>query len=256
MLQGCDGSILLNYRGSERRAKASRTLRGYAVINDIKSEVERQCHKTVSCADILTAVARDATLIAGGPFWEVPFGRKDGRISTAREANRVVPQGNENVTTLINLFDRLGLNILDLVVLSGAHTIGRSSCSSIHSRLYSFNGTQGASDPSLDRKYLRTLKEECGPSSYFNTVVDLDATTPRIFDIAYYENLQKKMGLLLTDQSLYSDERSASFVDLMVSQPSLFFGQFAASMVKLGNVGVLTQPNEGEIRHQCDYVNP
>ncbi|KAJ0098749.1 hypothetical protein Patl1_19772 [Pistacia atlantica] len=229
VVRGCDASILLNYRGSERRAKASKTLRGYKVINDIKSEVERQCPKTVSCADILTGVARDATLLAGG---------------------------NENITTLINLFESKGLNILDLVVLSGSHTIGRSSCSPIHSRLYNFNGTQGASDPSLDRKYLRILKQKCGPSSYYNTLVDLDATTPRTFDIKYYENLQKKMGLLSTDQSLYSDERSSSFVDTLVSQPSLFSIQFAASMVKLGNVGVLTRPHEGEIRLHCDYVNP
>ncbi|KAJ0042684.1 hypothetical protein Pint_17135 [Pistacia integerrima] len=256
VVRGCDASILLNYRGSERRTKASKTLRGYKVINDIKSEVERQCPKTVSCADILTAVARDATLLAGGPFWEVPFGRKDGRISINREANRLVPQGNENITTLINLFESKGLNILDLVVLSGSHTIGRSSCSPIHSRLYNFNGTQGASDPSLDRKYSRILKQKCGPSSYYNTLVDLDATTPRTFDIKYYENLQKKMGLLSTDQSLYSDERSSSFVDTLVSQPSLFSIQFAASMVKLGNVGVLTRPHEGEIRLHCDYVNP
>ncbi|KAJ0010023.1 hypothetical protein Pint_32982 [Pistacia integerrima] len=134
--------------------KASKNLRGYKVINDIKSEVERQCPKTASCADILTAVARDATLLAGGPFWEVPFDRKDGRISINIEANRLVPQGNENITTLINLFESKGLNILNLVVLSGSHTIGRSSCPPIHSRLYNFNGTQGASDPSLDRKYL------------------------------------------------------------------------------------------------------
>ncbi|KAJ0095182.1 hypothetical protein Patl1_15034 [Pistacia atlantica] len=41
--------------------------------------------------DILTEVARDATFLVGGPFWEVPFGRKDGRISINREANHLVP---------------------------------------------------------------------------------------------------------------------------------------------------------------------
>ncbi|KAL0363080.1 UNVERIFIED_CONTAM: Peroxidase 7 [Sesamum calycinum] len=44
-IRGCDASILLNHPGSERSAEASRTLRGFTVIDDIKAEVERQCQK-------------------------------------------------------------------------------------------------------------------------------------------------------------------------------------------------------------------
>ncbi|GLT69039.1 hypothetical protein SLA2020_412220 [Shorea laevis] len=84
-VRGCDASILLNYRGSERGAYVSRTLRGFQVIDDIKAALEKRCRRTVSCADILTAAARDATVFAGGPFWQVPFGRKDGRISIAKK---------------------------------------------------------------------------------------------------------------------------------------------------------------------------
>jgi len=54
--------VLLNHKGSERWAKASQTLRGFQVIDDIKAELEKKCPKTVSCADILTAAARDATI--------------------------------------------------------------------------------------------------------------------------------------------------------------------------------------------------
>lgn len=61
-MQGCDGSILLNHWGSERRARVSETVRGFEVIDDIKAEVEKKCPKAVSCADILTAAARDATV--------------------------------------------------------------------------------------------------------------------------------------------------------------------------------------------------
>lgn len=252
MLQGCDASILLSHKGSERRAKVSKTLRGFRIIDEIKAEVEKKCPKTVSCADILTAAARDATVVAGGPFWEVPFGRKDGKISSAREANRLVPQGHENVTTLIQIFRDHGLNILDLVVLSGAHTIGRSSCDAINHRLHNFNGTRKA-DPSLDTKYLNSLKKKCAASSH--VYVDLDATTPRIFDTAYYTNLGRNMGLLSTDQLLNSDARTGPFVSVLASQPLVFSSQFAASMVKLGNIGVLARPNEGEIRFKCSSVN-
>lgn len=120
ILQGCDASILLNHPGSERKADVSKSLRGFELIDDIKAELEKKCPKTVSCADILTAAARDATVMAGGPFWMVPYGRRDGRVSVAKEA-KLVPMGHENVTSLIEFFQSQGLNVLDLVVLSGTY---------------------------------------------------------------------------------------------------------------------------------------
>ncbi|CAL5402397.1 unnamed protein product [Camellia sinensis] len=224
-VRGCDASILLNHAGSERRALASKTLRGFELIDEIKAEVEKSCPpKTVSCADILTAAARDATVMAGGPFWEVPFGRKDGRVSLANEANSV-PQGHENVTALIEFFQARGLNILDLAPTPSeglpAIPFDRGNNSNININL--------------------------------NRFVDLDATTPKTFDEIYYTNLEKKMGLLQTDQLLYSDARTSPLVAALASQPSLFFNQFAVSMIKLGNVQVRTA---GEVRLNCNYVNP
>ncbi|KAK7312792.1 hypothetical protein VNO77_36933 [Canavalia gladiata] len=250
-IRGCDGSILLNHIGSERSAFESRTLRGFQLIDDIKSELERRCPRTVSCADILTAAARDATLLAGGPFWEVPFGRKDGNISLAREAN-LVPHGHENITALIAFFQERGLDMLDLVTLSGSHTIGRSTCYSFMDRIYNFNGT-GKPDPSLNVYYLKLLRKRCKREL---DLVYLDVITPRTFDTTYYTNLIRKVGLLSTDQSLFSDARTAPFVEAFATQPFLFTSQFAVSMVKLGNVQVLARPNEGDIRVNCNYVNP
>ncbi|XP_015932477.1 peroxidase 7 [Arachis duranensis] len=250
-VRGCDGSILLNHKGSERSAFESRTLKGFQLIDEIKSELERRCPETVSCADILTAAARDATILAGGPFWEVPFGRKDGRTSLAREAS-MVPHGHENITTLLEFLQGIGLDMLDLVALSGSHTVGRSTCHSFMDRLYNFNGT-GKPDPSLNVNYLMLLRKRCKRES---DLVYLDAITPRTFDTTYYTNLMRKVGLLSTDQSLYSDARTAPFVEAFATQPFLFRSQFAVSMVKLGNVGVLTgSTDKGEIRVNCNYVN-
>ncbi|KAL8248914.1 hypothetical protein R6Q59_005782 [Mikania micrantha] len=106
-VRGCDASILLDHSGSERSANVSKSLRGFEVINDIKAELEKKCPKTVSCADILTTAARDATVLAGGPFWTIPFGRKDGRVSLAKET-ATVPVGRESITTLIEFFQSKG----------------------------------------------------------------------------------------------------------------------------------------------------
>ncbi|BAT80228.1 hypothetical protein LR48_Vigan468s004900 [Vigna angularis] len=249
-VRGCDGSILLKHDGSERTAEASKTLRGFEVVDDIKTELEKQCPKTVSCADILTAAARDATVEVGGPYWAVPYGRKDGKVSIAEEA-ALVPMGHENITSMIEFFQSRGMSVLDLVVLSGAHTIGRTSCGSIQHRLYNYQGT-GKPDPTIDGKYLNFLQRKCRWASEY---VDLDATTPKIFDNVYYINLKKKMGLLSTDQLLYSDPRTAPLVSALTATHSVFEHQFAVSMGKLGIVDVLTDQDEGEIRTNCNFVN-
>ncbi|KAM2042633.1 peroxidase 7-like [Malus sylvestris] len=249
-IRGCDASILLNHEGGEREGLASKTLRGFEVIDDIKAEVEKKCPRTVSCADILTAATRDATVQVGGPYWAVPYGRKDGKVSIAKETEKV-PMGHEDLTSLLEIFQSQGLNVLDLVVLSGALTIGRSSCESVQHRLFNFSGT-GKPDPSLDARYLSYLERKCRWASDY---ADLDAVTPHKFDAAYYINLQKKMGLLSTDQMLYSDPRTKSLVSAFASLPSVFYQQFGVSMAKLGNVQVHTGQNEGEIRTNCNFVN-
>ncbi|XP_019425703.1 PREDICTED: peroxidase 7-like [Lupinus angustifolius] len=249
-IRGCDASILLNHQGSERSAFNSKTLRGFQLIDEIKAQIEKRCPKIVSCADILTAAARDATILAGGPFWEVPFGRKDGKISLESEAS-LVPHGHENITGLLEFFKERGLDILDLVTLSGSHTIGRTTCYSFIDRLYNFNGTKKP-DPLLSFSFLKLLRKRC---KGVMDLVFLDVITPRTFDITYYTNLKRKAGLLSTDQSLFSDARTAPFVEAFATQPFLFTSQFAVSMVKLGNVQVLARPNEGEIRVNCNYVN-
>ncbi|KAI0527397.1 hypothetical protein KFK09_002997 [Dendrobium nobile] len=248
-VRGCDASILLNHARSERKAKESESLKGFNVIDDIKAEIEKKCPKTVSCADILTAAAREATVKIGGPFWEVPYGRKDGRVSLVSEA-AFVPMGHENMTYLIEFFQSKGLSLLDLVVLSGAHTIGRSTCSSIQDRLYNFKGTKKP-DPSIEAHYLNFLKRKCRWASEY---VELDGSTPKKFDSVYYNNLQRKMGLLSTDQLLNSDSRTSPIVSALSAQPMLFYQQFSVSMTNLGNVQVLTG-DEGEIRTKCSSLN-
>ncbi|KAB5564722.1 hypothetical protein DKX38_004776 [Salix brachista] len=250
-VHGCDGSILLNHEGSERTAEASKSLRGFEVIDDIKAEMEKECPRTVSCADILTAASRDATVLLGGPYWDVPYGRKDGKVSVEKDAE-LVPMGRENITTLIEFYQSNGLNVIDLVVLSGAHTIGRATCGSLQFRLYNYAGT-GRQDESLDSRYANFLKRKCRWASEY---VDLDATTPQTFDNVYYKNLQAKMGLLLTDQSLYSDPRTSPIVDALADAPSEFFNhQFAVSMTRLGNILVPAAQDGGEIRTKCYSVN-
>lgn len=63
MMQGCDGSVLLNSTANniaEKEAIPNLTLLGFDVIDDIKEKVEEACPGVVSCADILALAARDS----------------------------------------------------------------------------------------------------------------------------------------------------------------------------------------------------
>lgn len=65
VLQGCDGSVLLKStknNQAEKDAVPNLSLRGYHVIDAVKSAVEKKCPGVVSCADVLALVARDAVV--------------------------------------------------------------------------------------------------------------------------------------------------------------------------------------------------
>ncbi|CDP20341.1 unnamed protein product [Coffea canephora] len=255
-VRGCDGSVLLNSTRkskSEKDAIPNQTLRGLQVIDTIKSALEKKCPGVVSCADILALVARDAVSLLNGPFWIVPLGRRDGRVSLMNEALANLPPPFANITELKASFAAKGLNTKDLAVLSGGHTIGNAHCFVFSSRLYNFTG-KGDTDPSLDPKYIPFLKKKCKPEDV-TTLVEMTPGNFKSFDEDYYTLITKGRGLFQSDAALLDDRQTRAYVKLQATtHGSTFFRDFAASMVKLGKVGVLTG-KAGEIRRHCALVN-
>lgn len=258
-VKGCDASVLLDSSGSiisEKRSNPNRnSARGFEVIDEIKSAVEKACPHIVSCADILTLAARDSTVLAGGPSWVVPLGRRDSLGASISGSNNNIPAPNNTLPTIITKFKLQGLDIVDLVTLSGGHTIGFSRCTSFRQRLYNQTGN-GKPDNTLDPSYAAKLRSGCPRSGGDNNLFPLDFVSPAKFDNNYYKNIVAAKGLLNSDEVLFTkSEKTMEIVKLYAGNNKLFFDQFAKSIVKMGNISPLTG-SKGEIRRICRRVNP
>ncbi|KAG7948073.1 hypothetical protein I3843_14G128500 [Carya illinoinensis] len=258
-VNGCDGSILLNnsdtIESEKEAARNNNSVRGFGVVDDIKTALESACPSTVSCADILAIAAEESVSLAQGPSWAVLLGRRDGTTANRTGADISLPSAVDTLDTLKMVFLAVGLNTTDLVSLSGAHTFGRARCPTFSGRLYDFNNT-GSPDDTLNSTYLETLQGICPQNGNETGLANLDLTTPDTFDNNYFSNLQLLNGLLQTDQELFSTT-GADTIDIVnnfSSDQSAFFASFVESMLKMGNISVLTG-SEGEVRLNCGRVN-
>ncbi|XP_059277805.1 peroxidase 3-like [Lycium ferocissimum] len=224
-VRGCDASVLLNSTKStgnqtEKVAIPNQTLRGFSFIDGVKKIVEAECPGVVSCADIVALVARNCGTHFGGPYWNVPTGRRDGRISNSSEALADIPAPTSNFTRLQSSFAKKGLDLKDLVLLSA--NLKSKKCKSVNDN---------------------------------TTIVEMDPGSFRTFDLSYYKLLLKRRGLFQSDAALLTTSTTKSFIDQLV-QGSLkeFYTEFAKAMEKMGKIEVKTGSN-GEIRKQCAVVN-
>ncbi|WCJ23281.1 Peroxidase superfamily protein [Euphorbia peplus] len=251
-VNGCDASVLLddteNFVGEKTAPPNLNSLRGFEVIDTIKSELESVCPEIVSCADILAIAARDSVVLSGGPGWEVQMGRKDSLSASKAAASTNIPAPNSTVPTLVASFQNVGLNLNDMVALSGGHTIGLARCPTFSSRL------QGQASPDVNLAFIQPLQQLCSEPNSNSITARLDLVTPGTFDNQYYINLISGEGLLQSDQTLVTDDfQTRQIVEAYAQDPFLFFEDFKNSMLRMGSIGPTV--NNGEIRRNCRIVN-
>uniref|UniRef100_A0A7N0THG3 Peroxidase n=1 Tax=Kalanchoe fedtschenkoi TaxID=63787 RepID=A0A7N0THG3_KALFE len=251
-VNGCDGSILLDdtssFTGEKNAAPNANSARGFDVVDTIKAAVEKACPGTVSCADLLTIAARDSVAILGGPSWNVKLGRRDARTASQAAANSSIPPPTSSLSSLISSFQSVGLSARDMVALSGSHTIGQSRCANFRARIYN----ETTIDASLVQSRQRNCPRATGTGD--NNLAPLDLQTPAKFDNLYYQNLMNRKGLLHSDQQLFSGGSTDSLVRSYSANPNTFSSDFAAAMIRMGDIKPLTG-SSGEIRKNCRKPN-
>ncbi|KAG5585090.1 hypothetical protein H5410_045524 [Solanum commersonii] len=247
---GCDASVLLddtsNFTGEKTAGPNSGSIRGFDVIDTIKTQVESSCAGIVSCADILAVAARDSVVKLGGPSWTVLLGRRDSTTASLSAANSNLPGPTSSLSALISSFSNKGLTAREMVALSGSHTIGQARCTTFRTRLYN--------EANINASFATTVKSNCPQSGGDNNLSPLDITSPTSFDNAYYKNLQIQKGLLHSDQVLFNGGSTDSIVNTYSSNSATFSTDFANAMVKMGNLSPLTGTN-GQIRKNCRKTN-
>ncbi|XP_019182536.1 PREDICTED: peroxidase 17-like [Ipomoea nil] len=253
-VNGCDASLLLddtpNMLGEKLSLSNINSLRSYEVIDAAKKAVEKVCPGVVSCADILIMAARDATVLSGGPDWEVKLGRLDSLTASQEDSDSIMPSPRANSSYLIDLFGRFNLSVKDLVALSGSHSIGKGRCFSIVFRLYNQSGS-GKPDPAMDPMFRAKLQKQCPRVGDGNVTGDLDATTVA-FDNQYFKDLVHQRGFLNSDQTLFTFPQTRGYVRQFSKNQNKFFKAFVKGMIKMGD---LQSGHRGEIRRNCRVVN-
>jgi len=256
-VQGCDASVLIDPTAANPQPEKLSppnfpSLRGFEVIDAAKEAIEKVCPGKVSCADIIAFASRDASQILsrGRINFRMPAGRLDGRVSLSSEALAFLPPPFFNLSQLIVNFRAKNMDVDDLVVLSGAHTIGLSHCSSFTDRL-----PPNPSD--MNPRFATLLQRQCPVNPNFTndpTVVQ-DIVTPDRLDTRYYSNLLRHNVLFKSDAALLTSRRTTRKVLENVFIPRRWERKFAKAMVKMAAIEIKTAANGGEIRNMCRVVN-
>ncbi|XP_023873356.1 cationic peroxidase 1 [Quercus suber] len=249
-VNGCDASVLLDdtssFTGEKTAGPNVDSLRGFEVIDTIKTSLESACPGVVSCADILAVAARDSVVALAGPSWTVQLGRRDSTTASLSAANSDLPSPAMDLKDLISTFSSKGFSTKEMVALSGSHTIGQARCLMFRGRIYN--------ETTIDSEFTKSTQSNCPITGGDSNLSPIDATSPVIFDNAYFKNLVNSKGLLHSDQQLFSGGSTDSQVTTYSSGFSTFFTDFANAMVKMGNLSPLTGSN-GEIRTNCKKIN-
>ncbi|KAI6690841.1 hypothetical protein NL676_027669 [Syzygium grande] len=253
-IRGCDGSVLLNSTAkntAEKDGPPNISLHAFYVIDHAKEAAEALCPGVVSCADILALAARDAVALSGGPHWDVPKGRKDGRISKATDT-RQLPAPIFNISQLQQSFSQRGLSMEDLVALSGGHTLGFAHCSSFQNRIHSFDALNDV-DPSMRPSFAAQLRKACPAHNKVKGAGSTLDSTATKFDNVYYRMLLQGKSIFTSDQALLTVPKTKALVSKFAESREEFEKAFVNSMIKMSS---LSGGGGGqEIRLNCRAVN-
>jgi len=174
----------------------------------------------MSYADFWALASIVAIKEMGGPDVKFRIGRKDAKsVDESVEEGRH-PDGDKGSDHLRDVFYRMGLTDQDIVVLSGAHTIGRC-----HVERSGFEGPW-TNDP---------LKFD---NSYFVDMLHKNWTeTTSSAGCPQFKDESGGQMMLISDLALLSDPKFRPLVEKYATDEKAFFDDFSVAYQKLTELG-------------------
>ena len=187
---GVSGSI--THTDEIKREENDGLQKSVNLVKQLKEELSN-----ISLPDIIAISGAVAVEICGGPTIDVGLGRIEN-CDPAPESR--LPDENDNANKLRETFGRMGLSLKDLVVLSGAHTLGDAKDKPFTDDRLSFN------------------------NSYF---INLQK-----------KELPTHLGRFKSDEALTEDQDLKTYVDLYAQDEAAFFNDFTESYKKMTSLGM------------------
>uniref|UniRef100_N1R2E1 Peroxidase 2 n=1 Tax=Aegilops tauschii TaxID=37682 RepID=N1R2E1_AEGTA len=225
-VRGCDGSVLLDSTPKNTTSDAPLTLAG-------KTEKASPNNGGLRGLEVIDAI-RLRLAEKGGRA-----GRKDGVVSSAEDPGKHLPNPTDNFQQLLQSFMAKGFNLVELVALSGAHSVGVA------------NLTPGAA-PNNVRDFDDSNRKLAGYQA--NGVVDLTAVG--YLDNSYYNANFQNMVLFNSDWELTTNETAKLHMTSYKEKASLWNTAFADAMTKLSKMVESKDPlYEIGSRRTCNVTN-
>jgi catalase (peroxidase I) len=188
---------------------------GLSIIRDMLHPVQMK-HPDLSAADLWTTAGAAAVEFTGGPKIPHALGRTDKENGSYCPPNGRLPDASQGAAHLREVFGRMGFNDIEIVALSGAHTLGRC-----HMTRSGFDGPWSSSPLTFN-------------NDYFTNLMDKE-WQPREWDGPFqFEDCETKSLMMLpTDMALRTDPEFAKTARLYADDEQAFFKDFSAAFSKL-----------------------
>jgi len=213
---GPSGGMRLKGEPSEANFEANN---GLDIARDLIQNIKEDLAADMSYADFWALSSIVAIEEMGGPKVTFRMGRNDTKKAEEAVPEGRHPDGDKGSDHLREIFYRMGLTDQDIVILSGAHTVG--SC---HLDRSGFDGAWTEDPYKFD-------------NSYFVDMLNKDWKKAESSEGNPQFNSNSNTMMLISDLALMKDEKFRVYVDKYADSQEAFFADFSESYQKLLELG-------------------